>query len=204
MSPVTMLTTKVRNADRLIGAILVDAGRISPNDVERILHYQRKAELRFGEAGIALGVLTEGDLLYALSLQFDYPYLEIGGSQPISTEVVAAYRPFSADGERLRALRSQLQLRWFDESSRQTAIAITSAHRGEGRSRLAANLAVTFAQLGQRTLLIDGDLRSPTTRSACQTCSRGGCRTKSSPSCMAFRAWRCFPRGRRRRIRPSC
>jgi protein-tyrosine kinase len=161
MSPVTMLTTKVRNADRLIGAILVDAGRISPNDVERILHYQRQAELRFGEAGIALGLLTEGDLLYALSLQFDYPYLEIGGSQPISTEVVAAYRPFSADGERLRALRSQLQLRWFDESSRQTAIAITSAHRGEGRSRLAANLAVTFAQLGQRTLLIDGDLRYP-------------------------------------------
>lgn len=161
MSPVTMLTTKVRNADRLIGAILVDAGRISPNDVERILHYQRQADLRFGEAGIALGLLTEGDLLYALSLQFDYPYLEIGGSQPISTEVVAAYRPFSADGERLRALRSQLQLRWFDESSRQTAIAITSAHRGEGRSRLAANLAVTFAQLGQRTLLIDGDLRAP-------------------------------------------
>ena len=36
-----------------------------------------------------------------------------------------------------------------------------SGGRGEGRSNLAANLAVTFAQLGQRTLLIDGDLRVP-------------------------------------------
>jgi protein-tyrosine kinase len=161
MSPVTMMTTKVRNADRPIGAILVDAGRLSPNDVDRILQYQRQAELRFGEAGVALGLLTEGDILYALSLQFDYPYLEPGGSQPVSPEVVAAYSPFGPEGERLRALRSLLQLRWLDEGTRQNALAITSPHRAEGRSRLAANLAVTFAQLGQRTLLIDGDLRSP-------------------------------------------
>jgi len=32
---------------------------------------------------------------------------------------------------------------------------------GEGRSYMSANLAVTFAQLGERTLLIDGNLRTP-------------------------------------------
>jgi protein-tyrosine kinase len=161
MKPFTMLTTKVRGADKKIGAILVDAGRISPEDVQRILQYQRQTDIRFGEAGVALGLLTESDILHALSLQFDYPYLDAGGSQPISTEVVAAYRPFSPEGERLRALRGQLQLRWMEAGGRQSALAITSALRGEGRSRLAANLAVTFAQLGQRTLLIDGDLRQP-------------------------------------------
>jgi protein-tyrosine kinase len=161
MSPVTMLSTKVRNADRTIGAILIDAGRLSPKDAERILEYQRHSDRRFGEAGLELGLLTESDILYALSLQFDYPYLQPGGSQPISTEVVAAYQPFGVEGERLRALRSQLQLRWFDESGRQSVLVVASASRGEGRSRLIANLAVTFAQLGQRTLLIDGNLRSP-------------------------------------------
>jgi protein-tyrosine kinase len=161
MSPVTMLSTKVRNADRSIGAILIDAGRLSPADAERILQYQQQSELRFGEAGVELDLITEADILYALSLQFDYPFLQPGGSRPISSEVVAAYKPFSPEGERLRALRSQLQLRWFDEAGRRTALAVVSGSRTEGRSHLVANLAVTFAQLGQRTLLIDGDLRSP-------------------------------------------
>lgn len=159
MSPVTMVSTKVRQGDRTIGAILVESGRLSAKDVERILQYQRDTELRFGEAGVQLGLLTEADVLYALSLQFDYPFLQPGTSRPVSTELVAAYKPFGPEGERLRALRSQLQLRWFDDSGRRTALSIVSADRGEGRSYLAANLAITFAQLGERTLLIDGDLR---------------------------------------------
>ena len=161
MTPVTMLSTKVRNADRSIGAILIDAGRLAAADAERIINFQRQASLRFGEAGIELGLITEGDVLYALSLQFDYPYLQPGPNRPISGEVVAAYRPFSQEGEALRALRSQLQLRWFDEAGKRTSLAVVGTSRGEGRSYLAANLAVTFAQLGERTLLIDADLREP-------------------------------------------
>jgi protein-tyrosine kinase len=161
MTPVRMVSTKVRNADRSIGAILIDAGRLSPQEAERILNFQQQASLRFGEAGIELGLITEADVLYALSLQFDYPYLQAGGAQPISPEVVVAYRPFSPEGEGLRALRSQLQLRWLMERGANSCLAIIGSARGEGRSYLAANLAVTFAQLGQRTLLIDADLRAP-------------------------------------------
>lgn len=145
-------------ADRSIGALLVDHGRLTAEDAERIMKLQREEDIRFGEAGIKLGLLTEADILFALSLQFDYPYLT-GPARPVSEEIVVAYRPFSGDGERLRALRSQLQMRWFDESGKSTAIAIVSPSRGEGRSHLAANLAVAFAQAGDRTLLIDGDLR---------------------------------------------
>lgn len=160
MSPVTMLSTKVRNADRPIGAILVDAGRLSAPDVDRILQLQQQTGLRFGETGLQLGLITEADILYALSLQFDYPFLQPGANRPISSEVVAAYQPFGAEGERLRALRSQLQMRWANGANERTALAIVSTSRGDGRSNLAANLAVTFAQLGERTLLIDADLRA--------------------------------------------
>ena len=161
MTPVTMLSTKVRNADRSIGAILIDAGRLSPQEAERIANFQKQSSLRFGEVGIELGLINEADVLYALSLQFDYPYLQPGPNRPISGEVVAAYRPFSPEGEGLRALRSQLQLRWFDEGGRRSSLAVVGTSRGEGRSYLAANLAVTFAQLGERTLLIDANLRAP-------------------------------------------
>lgn len=161
MTAASMVSTKVRNADRSIGAILIDAGRLTPSDAERVINFQRQSSLRFGEAGIELGLISESDVLYALSLQFNYPYLQPGPDQPISAEVVAAYRPFSPEGEGLRALRSQLQLRWFDERGTHSSLALVGAAPGEGRSYMAANLAVTFAQLGERTLLIDGNLRNP-------------------------------------------
>lgn len=156
-----MLSTKVRNADRPIGAILVDAGLMSAEDVDKVVQYQKRSALRFGEAGIELGLLTKAHVLYALSLQFDYPFLQRGSGNVVSEEVVAAYDPFGIEGERLRALRSQLQLHWLNTGNRQTALAVVSSARGDGRSRLTANLAVTFAQLGQRALLIDADLRAP-------------------------------------------
>jgi chain length determinant protein tyrosine kinase EpsG len=52
-------------------------------------------------------------------------------------------------------------LRWFENDARQAALAIVSPGSGEGRSYIAANLAVLFSQLGKRTLLIDADLRKP-------------------------------------------
>jgi capsular exopolysaccharide synthesis family protein len=40
-------------------------------------------------------------------------------------------------------------------------LAIVGAGRAEGGSYLAANLAIVFAQMGENTLLIDADMRSP-------------------------------------------
>ena len=143
-----------------MGAVLVEAGRLRAVDIEHILFRQLEQKgLRFGEAGKELGLLTQIDVEFALARQFDYPYLQRGESG-ISEEVIAAYDPFSPQVEALRALRTQLMLRWFDEPAHKV-LAIVSATRHEGRSYVAANLAVVFSQLGLRTVLIDADLRNP-------------------------------------------
>lgn len=143
-----------------IGAILVDAGRLTPENAERILRLQKDQGKRFGDAAIQLGLLTEDDIRFALSHQFEYSYLPARDAS-LSTELVAAYAPHSKVVEQLRALRSQLMLRWFDAEAQRKALAIVSPGTGEGRSFIAANLAIVFSQLGERTLLIDADLRKP-------------------------------------------
>jgi protein-tyrosine kinase len=149
-------------ANRSIGAILMDAGLLSTEDAERILLLQKQKNLRFGEAAVRLGLLTEADIQFALARQFAYPYLRASGDkQPVSAELVAAYQPFSLCVEQLRAVRSQLMLRWFDKAEQRQVLTVVGAEPSEGRSYLAANLAIVFSQLGERTLLIDADLRNP-------------------------------------------
>ncbi len=145
---------------RTIGAILVDAGRLSAANAERIAQLQRERGQSFGATALGLGLLTQADIDLGLARQFDFPYL-LRGTSDLSDELIAAYDPFSAQVEALRALRSALMLRWFERAESHTALAITSAERHEGRSFLAANLAVVFSQLGARTLLIDADMRHP-------------------------------------------
>jgi protein-tyrosine kinase len=150
----------LKAAGRSIGAVLIDAGRLKPEDAEQILRLQSEKGLRFGEAAKELGLIAQADIDFALSRQFDYPYLQRGESK-VSEALVAAYDPASEQVKSLRTLRSQLMLRWFDTDPARKSLAILSAARKEGRSYIAANLAVVFSQLGQRTLLIDADLRNP-------------------------------------------
>ncbi|MBK7355822.1 MAG: chain length determinant protein tyrosine kinase EpsG [Propionivibrio sp.] len=145
---------------RSIGAVLIDAGRLSIFEAEQILRRQKEQGNRFGDAGIELGLLDAEDIRFALASQFEYPYLPAGDTR-LSGELVAAYAPSSPVVEQMRALRSQLMLRWLDVESRRKALAIVSPKHGEGRSFIAANLAIVFSQLGERTLLIDADLRTP-------------------------------------------
>jgi receptor protein-tyrosine kinase len=159
---VSMLGTPAR-ATRTLGAILVDGGQLKPDDAERVLQYQKQHNLRFGEAALRLGLISEADIQFALSRQFSYAYLRQapGELRPLSDDLVAAYQPFSSRVEQLRAIRSQLMLRWFDRAEERQVLTIVGAERSEGRSYLAANLAIVFSQLGERTLLVDADMREP-------------------------------------------
>lgn len=142
---------------KFIGQILLDTAKITAPDAERVLSLQRQSGIRFGEAALKLNLISEDDLQFALSRQFSYSYLRANLGE-YGSELIAAYAPFAEQVEELRAVRSHLVLRWFNDQNR--ALAIVSAESGAGRSYLAANLAVVFSQLGERTLLIDADFRS--------------------------------------------
>ena len=143
-----------------IGAVLVDSGKITTEDAGRVMRLQRELGLRFGDAAVKLRLITEAELAQILSRQYEFPYL-VPGESKLSRELVAAYAPFDPRVETFRALRSQLMLRWFNPELGLKHLAIVSPYRGEGRSYLAANMAVVFSQLGLRTLLIDADMRNP-------------------------------------------
>jgi protein-tyrosine kinase len=144
--------------DRRLGALLVQEGRLDAHDVDRVLERQRRDGLRFGEAALRLRLIDEEDLRHTLARQFQLPDLLPGSA---SEELVAAHAPFHPRAEELRALRNQLSIRWTQAGTRNRLLAIMSPGRREGRSYLAANLALVFAQFGERTLLIDADLRQP-------------------------------------------
>jgi protein-tyrosine kinase len=146
-------------SERFIGQLLLDAGKIAPHDINRILSTQRQHAVRFGDAARLLGLVNEADVQHALSRQFQYSYSHSGDSE-LSAELLSMRQPFSVQAEALRGLRTQLLLRWFQQE-RDKALAIVSARGGEGCTTIAANLAVAFAQLGERTLLIDANLRRP-------------------------------------------
>jgi chain length determinant protein tyrosine kinase EpsG len=145
---------------RHIGAILMDEGKLTASDAEQVLARQRELGWRFGEAAIELNLITDADLRQALAKQYEFPYL-VSGPDGVSKELIAAWDPFHPVVEELRAVRTQLLIRWYNPEAARRTLAITSAAAREGRSFVAANLAVVFSQLGQRTLLIDADFRAP-------------------------------------------
>jgi protein-tyrosine kinase len=74
--------------------------------------------------------------------------------------LIMAHDPFDPRCEKVRALRTELLLR-RESLDRADVVALLSPGSGEGRSLLAAELAIAFAQTGQPTLLVDADLRHP-------------------------------------------
>jgi protein-tyrosine kinase len=159
-SPVLSAAMKADHpaSESSMGVMLLDSGKITPENAERVLRMQKELGIRFGEAAVRLGLISEDDIQQVLARQFDYPYL-LKGESAFSPKLVAAFEPFSAQVESLRAIRSQLMLRWFARGRK--ALAIVGVDPEDGVSLFASNLAVVFSQLGEQTLLVDANLRSP-------------------------------------------
>ncbi|MEJ2724641.1 MAG: polysaccharide biosynthesis tyrosine autokinase [Deltaproteobacteria bacterium] len=76
-----------------------------------------------------------------------------------AVNLISHFSPKSMMAESFRALRTNLQFK--DPDKKIKAIAVTSSSPEEGKTLIAANLAVTMAQGGMKTLLIGSDLRKP-------------------------------------------
>jgi succinoglycan biosynthesis transport protein ExoP len=94
----------------------------------------------------------------------EHAQLGAADSQSSSVEMVSHSQPKSPISEAFRGMRTSLLLSQPDHPPR--VILVTSALPREGKTTSAVNLAVTLAQLGDSTILVDADLRKPSIRKA--------------------------------------
>lgn len=77
----------------------------------------------------------------------------------IDNTLITHSQPKSPISEAYRVLRTNIQYSSIDNPLK--TIVVTSAGPGEGKSTTIANLAITFAQSGNKVLIVDADLRKP-------------------------------------------
>ena len=146
----------VENITQLITFLVRERG-LTEADLQRVVECQRALELKLSEALLHLGIVTAQDLEAARR----QPGAELPPESTglASQSLLFVRDPFHAMSEQVRALRSELLRRQPD--AQHNRIVVVSSNSADGRSSLAASLALACAQLGQRTLLVDADLRRP-------------------------------------------
>ena len=82
----------------------------------------------------------------------------LGGEKGIKRKIITRDNPKSPISESYRGLRTNILLTNTKDIK---SILVSSAGPGEGKTTTVANLAITFANLGRKTLLVDTDLRRP-------------------------------------------
>ena len=98
----------------------------------------------------------------ALHRMSDRRNLVVWEGEPVepSPALLYAHDSGSLRSEQLRGLRTELLMRLGTRQGAAT-FAIIGSRSGEGRSQLCAELALAFAQLAGRTLLVDANMRNP-------------------------------------------
>ena len=143
-----------------MGDAYVKSKKLTPDEVDAIVQLQEKDQIRFGEAAVRLGLLTKDDVREVLDVQFDYTSFTSNGKlSSISPTLAIVHAPGSEAAEAIKRLRSELLVRFAQNPH--SALALLSPLKKEGKSHIAASLAIAFAQLNIKTMLIDANLRIP-------------------------------------------
>jgi len=159
---------------------LISRFKLSPEKIRAVQDLMPQESLSFVDAALRLGFVTHEQIDDAL----DWAKRRQSGSSGLvetairkiadnrqvvlaqgemvkpGAQLILAHDADNPRSEKIRALRTELLL-LSEASSGANVIALLSASSGEGRSQLAAELAISFSQLGRRTLLVDADLRQP-------------------------------------------
>ncbi|HEY4069434.1 MAG TPA: polysaccharide biosynthesis tyrosine autokinase [Burkholderiaceae bacterium] len=147
--------------ERRLGALLVAAGKLSPTDGQTVFEEHVKRKVPYGSAAVRMGLVSESDVLEALSAQYGMRRMtnkSVGSHTP--EQFVVDQHPSHPVAEAVRVLRSYLMLE-AEQSGRGNMVAVTSPDRGDGKSFIVANLAIACSQAGMRTLLVEADMRDP-------------------------------------------
>lgn len=167
--------------DQQLAKALVLLHQLSSDAQQQITELMKDLRIRFAEAALKSGAITQEQLEEALTWIKQNEVLQDRGiiqealrrsthkRSPIlwerdqlepSKDLTLVHDPEHPHSEAVRSLRTEILLR-FKDQNRGRMIALLSPSAHEGRSQLAAELAISFAQLGRRTLLVDADLRRP-------------------------------------------
>ena len=164
-----------------IRAELISRCRLSAETIEKIYAEMHRLDSNFPDAALHLGLVSREDIAEAhvaaqelfasdapgpieaaLSKISSDRRIVVREGEPLEPgrQLVLAHDPYAPRSERLRALRTELLL-LTEATGSANIVPVLSPNGGEGRTQLAAELAVSFAQLGRRTLLVDADMRNP-------------------------------------------
>ncbi len=175
------LDAESSGADVDLRTALISRFKLSPEQTRAVQNLMPRESLSFVDAALRLGFITQEQIDDALVWAKRRQSGESGGLVETAmrkiadnrqvvpsqgemvkpgAQLILAHDPDNPRSEKIRALRTELLL-LSEASSHANTIALLSASAGEGRSQLAAELAISFSQLGRRTLLVDADLRQP-------------------------------------------
>lgn len=162
-------------------AVLVARFKLSPEKLKAVQELMPRESLSFVDAALRLGFITQEQIDEALVWAKRSQSSDGGGLVETAirkiadnrqvvlaqgemvkpgAQLILAHDADNPRSEKIRALRTELLL-LSEASNGANTMALLSANAGEGRSQLAAELAIAFSQLGRRSLLVDADLRQP-------------------------------------------
>jgi capsular exopolysaccharide synthesis family protein len=131
--------------------------------MSRVFEALQQANLEMGVPISDPAESPEGMSQFAVTFGADFSLLDEASRFVIpdfaAARLAAWNDPNSMAAERFRALAARL--RHAQQRRTVKKILVTSAVRGDGKSTVSVNLAITLAAQGEKTLLIDGDLHQP-------------------------------------------